>query len=498
MRSLFFTLWCSLAVAGYHPPITAETTLRVGVSALPLAQGNPFGTFRMPTITTMAAIFDGLTRLDRDGNAQPALATSWRNVDQLTWVFTLREGTTFSNGAPLTAEAVVNAVTYLAGPGPPFENTRREMTFFAAARAIDAHTVEIITRSPMPLLPRYVSSLLIPEPGAWRALGREGFTRSPVGTGPFRVESWQPSKVTLTAFKESWRPPLVDRVEITPIPDPTARVQGLLSGHLDLITDIGPAEIDSVERAGGKGVSWFSGAVQGISLAVTRPGPFQDVRVRQALNMAVNRQLIIDALLAGTTVPAFQPAPRGTIGYNPDIQPYSYDPQRARALLASAGYPDGFSFVMETTATAGGSADVYQQVASDLRQVGVDMEIRVVPTAQFMKNIIQTGNYADAIHMVWPAWPILDAALVFKFHSCLHHVAWYCDESIMPKIKTALVEWDRAKAVSLRQEIMSYYHEQAPAIFLFEQAMFAGLSTRTSGFENVFGFVHYEKIEIAK
>jgi peptide/nickel transport system substrate-binding protein len=450
----------------------------------------------MPTITTMAAIFDGLTRLDRDGNAQPALAISWRNIDPLTWEFTLRENVIFSNGASLTADAVVNAVTYLAGDGPPFENTRREMTFFASAQAIDELTVIINTTEPMPLLPRFMSSLLIPEPGAWRSLGREGFTQAPVGTGPFKVESWQPSKITLTAFKKSWRPPLMERLEIVPIPDPTARVQGLLSGRLDVITDIGPDEKASVERFGGTGLSWFSGAVQGISLAVTRPGPFQDVRVRQALNLAVNRQRIIDALLAGSTVVAFQPAPRGTIGYNPDLQPYPYDPDRAKALLASAGYPDGFSFVMETTNTGGGSADVYQQVASDLQSVGVNMEIRVLATPRFMRNIIQTGEYADAIHMVWPAWPVQDSALVFKFHSCLHHVAWYCDESIMPKIKTALVEWDPDKAVALRQEVMSYYHEQAPAIFLFEQVMSAGLAPGTSGFENIFGFIHYENIKV--
>ena len=489
---------CCLVVLACSSPVVAETVLRVGVSALPPAHGNPFGTFRLPSITTTSAIFDGLTRLDPEGKVNPALATEWRNVDRLTWRFTLREDVVFSNGAPFTADAVINTVSYLAGPGPAFENTRREMTFFAGARALGTHSVEITTSEPIPLLPRYLSVLLIPEPGEWRRLGHEGFAKAPVGSGPFKVESWQPARIALTAFRQSWRPPQVDRVEIVPVPDPAMRMQGVLSGRLDLATGIGPTQMETIELAGGQGVSRLNAAVEGISLVTTRPGPLQDVRVRLALNMAVNREPIIDVLLMGATEVAFQPAPRGTIGYAPDIEPYPYDPQQARALLKEAGYPAGFSFVMETTATSGNSTDVYQQVASDLRRIGVDMEIRVLANSRFIRNAIQTGQYADALYMPWPAWPILDSALVFKFHSCLHHVAWFCDESITPKIKAAMVEWDPVEAVSLRQEIMRHYHDQAPAIFLYEQVIFAGLSARTSGYEDVFGFVNYDQISIVE
>ncbi len=124
---------------------TAETTLRVGVSALPLAQGNPFETFRMPTITTMAAIFDGFTRLDRDGNAQPALATDWPNIDPPTGVFTLRQGTTFSNGAPLTAEAIVNTVRLHGSMNPDFFKgtvVEAEATEILAQHSSDKATAE--------------------------------------------------------------------------------------------------------------------------------------------------------------------------------------------------------------------------------------------------------------------------------------------------------------------------------------------------------------------
>jgi peptide/nickel transport system substrate-binding protein len=212
--------------------------------------------------------------------------------------------------------------------------------------------------------------------------------------------------------------------------------------------------------------------------------------------MAVNRAAIIDVLLQGATVPANQPAGRAVFGHNPDLPAYPYDPERARALLAAAGYPNGFAFTLETSGTGAAAIAVYQQVAADLRAIGVEMEIKLLPTPQFLRNTLQTGEYADAITFPWPSTPTLDILRPVRVHSCHQRHAWYCDQDIMPMLAAAERTFDPAEGLKLRRALAARYHAQAPAIFLYEQVSFAGLSKRLSGYEDAFGFVAYDKIDL--
>jgi peptide/nickel transport system substrate-binding protein len=212
--------------------------------------------------------------------------------------------------------------------------------------------------------------------------------------------------------------------------------------------------------------------------------------------MAVDRDALVDVLLQRATVPASQPAGRSVFGYDPEIPPYPYDPARARALLAAAGHPDGFSFTLETAGVGAAALAVVQQVAADLKKIGVSMEIRLVPTPQFLKNVLQTGETADAFTFPWPSTPTLDVLRSLRVHSCLQPHAWYCDADATEAMAAAEAAFDQAKGLAMRQELGRRYHDQAPAIFLYEQASFAGLSRRVRGFEDAFGFVSYDKLDI--
>ncbi len=492
---LFWTI-LALGALGFAPGGGAtDPPLRVGVQAIPLTKGNPYRNTFTPNIYTMGAIFDGLTRIDEHGQVQPWLATSWENTGRLSWVIQLRRGVAFSNGVPFNAAAVVAVVDFFRSEQSVPEMVARELNFIVSARAIDEHTVELTTDRPAPLLPRYLPIFYMVEPGQWARLGPTGFAAKPVGTGPFMVDTFKPSKIELSAFAESWRKPQVDRLEILGIPDAASRAQAVQSGALDVAISIGPEEVVAIERTGGRSTSYPGASVWSYNF-VDRPGsPFKDRRVRQAVNYAVNRPLLIQALLNGATVPATQPAPRVSFGYNPDLPPIPYDPDTARDLLAQAGYPNGFKFVFQgTVGSSAADGAGYQVVAQDLARIGIHMEIRQMTVPELIRNVIEGGWEGDAFALNYNHEPGIEVLRPLTNHSCLWHHPWYCDERIMPTIHAAMVEFDPERSLQLRREVMAFYRNEYAALFLYESPYFAGLSARVQNLKVVHGFIHFEDI----
>ena len=493
-RTLFF--WAAMLV--WPMSAAAETVLRMGMSSLPIYFANPMRTGATPTIYFTPALFDGLTRMDRNGTLLPWLAVSWEANDTKTWTVRVRDGVIFSNGTPMTAEAVAFAVNYMASEDSLVESLRREIPVFEGAVVIDDTTVEITTVDPDPLLMRSLSILPVVEPSEWTRLGRDGFSREPTGTGPFRLVSWEATEVQMEAVPTSWRAPKVDRLHVLAIPDRSARIQALQAKQIDLAIEFGPEDGTIMENAGLKVERWIAAENGGLSFILTRnpDSPLQDVRVREALNLAVNRLAITEVLMEGATVPANQPVPRVAYGYNPNLPPIAYDPDRARALLRDAGYEDGFSFVTYVVGGIGVSTSALQIVANDFAAVGVALEIRALPIQRFLRHLSR-GTWPDdidAFAMNWPVWPSLDSLRALRLHSCLRREPWYCDETIMPRIRAAIMEWDPDRAVAMRQDIMAWYREQYPAVYMFEAAQFAGMQPNVVGFSMENNFISFEDL----
>jgi peptide/nickel transport system substrate-binding protein len=477
----------------------AETTLRVAVSALPPAQGNPHTGTNVPTSYTWSAIFDGLTYVNSRGETEPALALSWEAASPTVWRFRLRPGVTFSNGEAFDAQAVVDSILYVIGEGRALGvSVSREVEDVTAARVVDAQTVEVETGRPNPFLPQALSTLRIVAPNQWKRLGPEGFARAPVGTGPFMVEKWDPARVTLKAFRGSWRAPKVDRLVILQLGDLPARVQGIQAGQVDVAVGVGPDDEAAITAAGGRTELRPGHNVFGIALISVKPGsPFKDRRVRQALNYAIDAQGAIDALLGGATVRPSQPAPRMAFGYNPDLKPYPYDPAKAKQLLAEAGYPNGFRFTMQMVVGGiGGDAAILQQAALDLARVGVRMDIRPMPSQQLIRGIQQGDWEGEAFAMDFGTAPTFDALRPMRLHSCSWRRAWFCDESVMPLIEKARDTFDIEERRRLTRELMTALRETAPGVFLFEVVFHWGLSSRVDGFDADFGNIRYERITL--
>jgi len=478
-----------------------QNLLRVGTGGFPPERANAFANIQTPAIIFNSALFDGLTRLNKDGSLSPGLALSWEAVEPTRWRFKLREGVVFSNGRPFDAGAIVHAVAYLAGPGPATEGVRREMSsFLASAQSSDPYTVDIVTKFPVPSLPRYAAVMLIPEPGAWKELGPDGFADKPVGTGPMVAESWAPGRIVFRRNPTSWRPAGIDGVEFLLLPDVPSRLQAMLSGRLDVVYSLPPEDIQIVTDAGGTVTSVRDGAASAIffMFGEGRSTPLSDVRVRRALNMAVDRQSIVDVLLAGQTTVSNQPTVREAFGFDPSIAPYPFDVDGARKLMAEAGQSNGFPMTLEIATGNMVSLMVAQRVADDLARIGVKTEVRQKPVIQFLTDFVRGRFETDALMVQWGAYPTLDAVQFTTGNSCRKDKGWYCDPKIAPTIDAAWTETDPAKALALRHTIMRHYHDQAPGLFLYENIQFVGLSPRTTGFESAFGIVSWDNVRLAK
>lgn len=486
-------------MVGFTSPVQAEKTLRVAVHALPPFLGHAFATTARPTIFTTGAIYDGLVKFDREGQLSPWLAVAWENIDEMTWRFTLRDGVSFSNGTPLTSASIETAVRWLTSDASMRDGVRGDVPFLQDVRVIDRLTADIITNIPVPNLPNYMGAMVMVEPERFAALGRQGYADDPVGTGPFIVDDWGATTVTMEAYAGSWRAPYVDRLEIVALPSISGRVQALLSGRVDIATALGPDERLAVEAAGFVLEEWLDASVAAVTFITAHGGPLADVRVRQALNYAVNKEGIIASLFGDLTSPATQGVSHQAYGYNPELKPYPYDPEKARSLLAEAGYEDGFVFEFLTQTGLGSGDLVFQLVASDLARVGVTMEIRQLPAAAFLQTVLRDPNHGGAggHALIWPAWPIFDAMRPMLMHSCRRSTPWHCDQAIQPKIEEALVEWDPDRALALRYEVMAYTRDTAPAIFLYESPEFAATSPHVNGYRQDHGHINYHEIQLA-
>ena len=496
-KYLYYTLFLSFLIT--NSVFAEKNTLRIGTIALPSTIGNPFRNTGPPHLFTWSATYDGLTRFDQNGYLKPWLAISWERKDNLTWVLKLRKKVKFSNGKLFNAESVVTTLNFLTSDKAYKEAVAKEFEFIKSAHSLDDITVKIITKRPIPLLPRSLPLLHVIEPEEWKKLGPDKYAKQPLGTGPYKLVNYSPGVFKYESFKDSWRPPIIPKLEIIAVPDSFMRAQGVISGQLDIAMSIGPEEVNIIKNNGGKGLDWLSASLWAINFHHGRGTPLDNVLVRKALNLAVDRKSLITGLLEGRTLIATQPSPKIAYGYNYSLKNIKYDPEKAKSLLHKAGYPDGFKFVVEGVLGAGANhAAMYQKVAQDLAIIGITMEVRPFPITQLIRGVMQGDWKGDAFGSTYATEPTLDVLRPLRNHSCLWPYAWYCDKRIMPTIKKAMITFNKDESIKLRNQIMSFYRKEWVSLFLYESIRFAGTASNIRGFSEDHGFINYEKIYFKK
>lgn len=343
------------------------------------------------------ALYDNLVTFDENLGIVPSLATRWAvGPDGRTWTFRLRDGVKFHDGTDFDAEAAKfsldRSIDRQLNP-----LNRPLWDPLESVRVIDRHTIEIVTRHPFPTLLNTLAhgSAAMLSPAAARRLGKE-LERNPVGSGPFRLVRFEPgSTVVLERFAGYWGPaPGVQEITFRYVPDSSARVGLLLAGQADVITAVTPQ--DAVRLSTTPGVTLLSRPTLrtvGIGMSFLNPA-LQDPAVRLALNHAVDKAGIVRAIFLNQAEVLDSPVAPHATGHFP-VGPHPYDPQRARELLAGAGWVRGPSGVLEkqgkplslTLITAEGAypndIQVVQAVANQLRAVGVDVRVLKVDRAGY-------------------------------------------------------------------------------------------------------------------
>lgn len=477
--------------------IEAAPPLKVGVVALPVSDGDPHRSVSVFSTYSWSPTFETLTTFLEGGQLVGELATSWEQIEATIWRFSLREDVVFSNGRPLTAHDIVRSLEYLQTSHGKTTSTARDLSVVAGASALNDYALSIRTHEPSAILPRILAALYIVEPDHWDALGPDEFARNPIGSGPFTIKSWEQGKVSYEANKLSWRAPKIDSMEVLHLPETTSRLQGIVTGGIDIAIGMGPDDIPLVEAGGGYMHQRNPIDVISISFVVEEDKPTNDVRVRRALNYAVNKEAITKVLLSGYSQPATQGAVRSLFGYNPDLKPYPYDPAKARTLLKEAGHEEGFTLDVEVIIGSNASdSAIYQLVASNLADVGVTLRIISIPTTQMVRIILQGEWKGDGFSQVFGAWPTFEPLRTLRLHSCLWPNPWFCDKRIMPTMNAAMAAPNLEQRAKLTKEVLAFYHDQATALMLHEIPLLDAIGPRVIGYAPNKGKINYETITL--
>ena len=496
---LYIFLLVSFLSAVCSPLVYGEEILRVGVVAFPLSAADPHRSVSVFSTYTWSPIFETLTTFTENGELVGELAESWEQIEPNLWTFSLREDARFSNGRPFTASDVAWSFEYLKSPAGMSAAVNRDLSIIESISAIDAHTVSVKTNMPSAILPRLMTPLYFVEPNHWEAIGSEKFAFEPIGTGPFKVIEWQEGRITYKANPLSWRIANIDGIEILLLPEVTTRLQALITGRVDVAIGMGPEDLIPLQSVGGRLHQRQPFDAMSITLVIEDGRPSADIRVRRALNYAVDKDAITDFLLGGYTKPATQGAVRGLFGYDPGLDSYPYDPEKAKALLKEAGYQDGFSLDVEViTGSNASDSAIYQLVASNLSDIGVEMRVLPIPTSQMVRIILQGQWRGDGFSNIFGSWPSFEPLRTIRLHSCANPTPWFCDEKIMPTIQAAKSALRMADRLELTRKVLRFYHAQATAVLLHEVPILDGVAARVKNYAPNKGKINYETISLAK
>ena len=449
-------------------------------------------------------MFDGLTSLGSDGGVQPALALSWKTTSDTTWEFELRPDVEFHNGLLFTADTVVENLTFLIQPESFAYPNAVEAESINGVRKLGPLTIEITTRNPDPVLLRKLSRLKMIPMQIWREMGRTAFSRQPVGTGPYSILEWSrggSSGVVMTGAQNSWRPPeQIDRVEYVILSDASSRMQSLLSGAVDIANAIDPDAIPVVEAAGFTVHRQLGPVVLAIAFhnCGERSSPVTDIRVRRALAMSVNKKRIVERLLDNTTVVADQGGVPGVYGYNPDIQPYPFDPDAARALLADAGFGEGLDLVVGLfSGQFPADTLIFQQMAQDWTAIGVNAELRRFAFPEFNRRAIAAEwDGIDAISVPWSYYQHGEVSRVLKRFAGDYVGPYFCAPELLDDIAAADVEMDEQVREKMLQDLMARLHDLVPSLPLVQYVSINGLSPRVPEFKSNTGAILFGEMRV--
>lgn len=459
---------------------------------LTIAQGVDADTLD-PQVTSSSAawgitlnIYDTLITRDKNGKLQPGLAVSWRLLNDTTWEIKLRPNVKFHNGEPMDAEAVKFSLRRVLDPNlkSVFVTT---LDTIARIDIVDPLTVHVVTKAPDPILPSRLSMQYgeIVPPKYLNEAGPKGLARKPVGAGPFKFVSWEKDEaITLEAVPDNWRKPKIAKVIFKPIPEGSSRVAAIKTGAVDIATAIPPVDFASVNR-GDKtfGINATSNRAYLLNMDTLTFKPFQDRRVRQAMNYAIDKQSIIKNTLDGYGKPIATSVIPEAFGYDPNIKTYPYDPEKAKQLLTEAGYPNGFEVGLDTTSGRyPQDKEIAEVVSGQLAKVGIKVNVQTFEWGAFYDGV--KAKKRAPIHNIGMSTELFDADNTFSLHfkSGTIWSRWNNPEfdKLFETARTTMDVKARQQALWRASQIQ---HDEAPMIFLYQISYLYGVNKRVKNWQ---------------
>jgi peptide/nickel transport system substrate-binding protein len=446
-------------------------------------------------------IYDGLVQF-KDGTleVEPALAESWEvSEDAKTYRFKLREGVKFHDGSDFDAEAVkFNFDRMLKEDHPFYETGPFPLSFnFASVEAvnvIDPLTVEFkLNEAFAPFLSNlaYPTGLIV-SPASVEQHGKE-YGRNPSGTGPFKFTEWQSNqRVVIERNADYWGEAAgLEAVVFRPITDANTRVAEMMAGGIDVMVEVPPDNLATFKQDAGFAVAEQAGPHVWFGILNTKGGPFADKRVRQAANYAVNKETLVNDVLQGTATVSAGPIPPAFNWVESSVQPYAYDPDKAKALLAEAGVekPQVTFYVTEGGSGMLDPVTMGAAIQADLQAVGFDVKIETYEWNTFLGRVNQgLEGQADMAEMAWmtndpdtvPYLTLRSDAMPDKggFNS-----GYYSNPEVDDLLEKARMSTDQVERGKLYAQVQEIVHDDAPWLFVANWKQNAVTTAAVQGFK---------------
>ena len=464
----------TLLVAGACAAPTTSAPATPGPKLVTILQSaeiksmDPSNAFGSHEINVQSQVFDTLAAIDPQLNQLPWLATSWTMQTPTSWQVKLRTGVKFSNGDPFTADDVVASFNYLtrkdALAAPNFQG-------WSSVDKVDDSTVKVTTKAPDIRFFGELTSLYV-MPSKLLSSGAASLADKPVGTGPFTLMEWvKGERIVMEANPNYWKgKPKIDKVTWKAVPEASARIAALQAGQADLIVNVPPESVDLINSGASTRVD-PAHSLRNITLIFdSRTKPFSDVRVRQAMNYAIDKESIIKNVLGGRGAVQATTSYEKTPNHNAEVKPYAYDMQKAKDLLTQAGYPNGFTVEFHhPTGRWIKDVEVTQAIAGMLAKVGVQTTLSTGEYTSFF-NTWATGAYkgmtmigtlnqydADQVYQLFLYSKGRWGAYVGK------------DDKLDGMYESQNTELDAKKREQTLHDMESYVHDQAYWLFLYFQ-----------------------------
>jgi len=514
-------------------PAAAATggTLRIAMTAadLPSAHGIPNNGFEGYRFLGYPA-YDGLVNWDllhnpdKPADITPGLFTAWKSdeKDPLRWIFTVRDGVKFHDGTPFNADAVIfNLGRIYDDKSPQYDATaapivKASVSMVSKYEKADDKTIVITTKYPFSFLPYLLTRVLMVSPTQWETVGKSWaeFGKKPAGTGPFKITRVVPGQyIEMVRNDDYWdktRIPKLDKLVVIPMAEATTRIAALRSGQVDWIEVPAPDSIPSLKQAGFTVTTWPYPHTWPYVLNTEEGSIFKDVRVRQAANYAIDREGLCQ-MLNGIAKPAVGLYPPGNPFFGTPTQAYKYDPAKAKALLAEAGYGPGKPAKAKIMISTSGSGQMLPiQMNEFLQQnftaVGMQIDFDVVEWGTMLVAIRSDPNapQSHGVQGINISLSSVDPSTMFRYYArdsfspTNYNWGHFDDQEITDLLKSAQASFDPAEETKLLAQAHAKVVDKAAWLFIVHDLNPRAMSKKVQGFVPVQSwFVDFTQISLA-